>query len=78
MRADPRRSVGASAFRGTQPQTGNVPLTRLAGGGSLSYEVDGPGQTTLQATDAARLDSDSREALLRSARLLVQAEVAQA
>jgi outer membrane protein, multidrug efflux system len=75
-RRSPQIGLSASAFRGTQSQTGNVPLTRLGASGILSYEVDVLGKLS-QATDAARLDSESRESLLRSARLLVQAEVAQ-
>jgi outer membrane protein, multidrug efflux system len=76
-RRAPQIGVGASAFRGTQPQTGSVPLTRLGAGVNLSYEVDVLGKLS-RVTDVARLDSEEREALLRSARLMVQAEVAQA
>ena len=45
-------------------------------GVNLSYEVDLFGRLA-QATDAAVLDAQAREALLQSAGLLVQAEVAQ-
>ena len=70
--------IGASAggLRGTQPQTGTHPLTSLTAGASLSYEADLFGKIA-RATDAATLDAQTREALLRSTQLLVQAEVAQ-
>jgi multidrug efflux system outer membrane protein len=45
-------------------------------GASLGYEVDLFGKLA-RASDAASFDAQSREALLQSARLLVQAEVAQ-
>ena len=59
------------------------PLINAAGGGGnlfsstadLSYEVDLFGRLA-QASDAATLDAQSREALLQSTRLLVQADVA--
>lgn len=72
----PQVGVSAGAFRGTQPQTGTAAATSLSAGAGLSYELDVFGRIA-RATDAARLDTGSREALLRSARLLVQAEVAQ-
>ena len=50
--------------------------TLLTLGGSLSYEVDLFGRMA-RTTDAAALDAQSREALLQSARLMVQADVAQ-
>jgi multidrug efflux system outer membrane protein len=48
----------------------------FAAGADLSYEIDLFGRLS-QASDAAGLDVRSREGLLQSARLLVQAEVAQ-
>jgi multidrug efflux system outer membrane protein len=72
----PQVGVSAGAFRGTQPQTGTQALTRLSAGANLSYEVDLFGKIE-RATDAAQLDAQSREALLRGAQLLVQADVAQ-
>jgi multidrug efflux system outer membrane protein len=59
------------------------PLVNAAGGGGnlfsstadLSYEVDLFGRLA-QASDAATLDAQSREGLLQSTRLLVQADVA--
>ena len=48
----------------------------VSAGANLSYEVDLFGKLAA-ATDAASLDAASREALLRSTQLLVQADVAQ-
>jgi multidrug efflux system outer membrane protein len=48
----------------------------FSAGVDLGYEVDLFGRLR-QATDAAKLDAQSREGLLQSTRLLVQAEVAQ-
>ncbi|HMA06971.1 MAG TPA: efflux transporter outer membrane subunit, partial [Ramlibacter sp.] len=50
--------------------------TLVVGAADLSYEADLFGRLQL-ATDAADLDAQSQEALLRGARLLVQADVAQ-
>jgi len=72
----PQAGISAGAFRGTQPQSGTQALTRLSAGADLSYEVDLFGKIA-RATDAAQLDAQSREALLRGAQLLVQADVAQ-
>jgi multidrug efflux system outer membrane protein len=72
----PQIGVSGAGSRGTQPQTGTRPQTLLSAGASLSYEVDLFGKLS-RATDAAQLDAQSREALLRSAQLLVQADVAQ-
>jgi len=76
--ADRAPQVGffAGALRGTQPQTGTLPRTNLSAGANLSYEVDVFGKLA-RVTDAAELDAQAREALLHSARLLVQADVAQ-
>jgi outer membrane protein, multidrug efflux system len=72
----PQVDVAAGAFRGTQPQTGTRAITNLSAGANLSYEVDLFGRLA-RATDAAQFDAQSREALLRGAQLLVQADVAQ-
>ena len=78
-RAAGRPQLDASASAGRQ----GGPLVNAAGtdgtlytaGVQLSYEVDLSGR--LAATEgAAALDAQARESLLRSARLLVQAEVA--
>ncbi|WP_280155814.1 efflux transporter outer membrane subunit [Piscinibacter sp. XHJ-5] len=71
----PQIGVSAGATRGAQPPAG-APQTQLSAGASLSYEVDLFGKLS-RATDAAALDAESRQALLRSAQLLVQADVAQ-
>jgi outer membrane protein, multidrug efflux system len=70
--------VGASANRlqGIVGGTSGPARTVIATGVDLSYEVDLFGRLA-QATDAAALDARSREGLLQSTRLLVQAEVAQ-
>jgi multidrug efflux system outer membrane protein len=72
----PQLGVSGGGSRGTQPQTGTRPQTLLSAGASLSYEADLWGKLA-RATDAAELDAQSREALLRSAQLLVQADLAQ-
>ncbi|QHE75854.1 efflux transporter outer membrane subunit [Hydrogenophaga sp. PBL-H3] len=70
--------VGAGASRGAGANTasGATPATLLEAGVNLSYEVDLFGRLG-RVRDAAELDAQSREALLQSTRLLVQAEVAQ-
>lgn len=77
---DANRSVqlglGAGAVRQKDLTTGNVPQTVVSVGANLSYEVDLFGKLS-GASNAASLDAQSREALLRSTRLLVQADVAQ-
>ncbi|MEO8020814.1 efflux transporter outer membrane subunit [Polaromonas sp.] len=77
---DANRSVqlglGAGAVRQTDPNANNRPKTLVSVGADLSYEVDLFGRLS-GASDAASLDAASREALLRSTRLLVQADVAQ-
>jgi len=75
----PQIDISGSADRGRGLVNG-VPVqgTRslFTAGADLSYEVDLFGRLR-QASDAARLDAQASEALLQSARLLVQAEVAQ-
>ncbi|MDO9115187.1 MAG: efflux transporter outer membrane subunit [Polaromonas sp.] len=77
---DANRSVqlglGAGAVRQTDANANNRPKTLVSVGADLSYEVDLFGRLS-GASDAASLDAASREALLRSTRLLVQADVAQ-
>jgi len=74
----PQIGVGASALRGAGANTpqGATPATLLQAGASLSYELDLFGRLS-RAQQAAALDAQSREALLQSTRLLVQAETAQ-
>jgi multidrug efflux system outer membrane protein len=79
-RADADRSpqfgLGAGAVRQTDPAANNRPKTVVSVGANFSYEVDLFGKLA-GASDAASLDAQSRESLLRSAQLLVQADVAQ-
>jgi len=86
------RSLARGADANRLPQLGlragvarqGGPLINAAGGqgtlttltGDLSYELDLFGRLS-QASTAAALDAQSREALLRSTQLLVQADVAQ-
>lgn len=72
----PQLGLSAGASRGTQSQPGVSAGTQLAAGVGFSYEVDVFGKLA-RATNAADLDAQSREALLRSAQLLIQADVAQ-
>lgn len=72
----PQIGVGAGASRGTDAANGNRPATVVSAGASLAYEVDLFGRLQ-SASRAAALDARSREALLQSTRLLVQADVAQ-
>jgi len=64
------------AVRQKDVTTANLPQTQISAGANLSYEVDLFGKLS-GATDAASLDAKSRDALLRSTQLLVQAEVTQ-
>lgn len=79
---DANRSVQAALGASAARQGGAVATevgtagTLLAAGVDLSYEVDLFGRLA-QATQAAELDAESREALLQSTRLLVQADVAE-
>lgn len=72
----PQFGVGAGATRQLNATTGNVAQTVASAGANLSYEVDLFGKLS-GASNAASLDAASREALLRSTQLLVQADVAQ-
>ncbi|MES1980650.1 MAG: efflux transporter outer membrane subunit [Pseudomonadota bacterium] len=72
----PQLGVGAGATRQRNSTTGNVAQTVVSAGANLSYEVDLFGKLS-GASNAASLDAASREALLRSTQLLVQADVAQ-
>lgn len=66
----------AGATREAQRGLGVAPNTVLNAGAQLSYELDLFGRLA-KASDAAALDVRSREALLQSTRLLVQAQLAQ-
>jgi multidrug efflux system outer membrane protein len=70
--------VGASATRAQGVVGGNPGPARslFLAGADLSYEVDLFGRLS-HASEAALRDAHSREGLLQSARLLVQADVAQ-
>ncbi|MES2530916.1 MAG: efflux transporter outer membrane subunit [Pseudomonadota bacterium] len=68
--------AGANRAAGIDRTTTGRPGTLLNAGASVSYELDLFGRLS-GASQAAALDAQSREALLQSARLLVQAEVAQ-
>lgn len=72
----PQVGVGAGVTRGTEAGTGPRPGTLISTGATLGYEVDLFGRLA-GASRAAALDARSREALLQSTRLLVQADVAQ-
>ena len=75
----PQVGLGASANRGAgfdRAQGSTKPSNLFAAGLGASYEVDLFGRLA-GASKAASLDADSREALLQSARLAVQSEVAQ-
>jgi multidrug efflux system outer membrane protein len=74
----PQVGIGANAarLRGIVDGTSGPARNLFSAGADLSYEVDLFGRLA-QATDAAVLDVRAREGLLQSARLLVQAEVAQ-
>jgi len=74
----PQVGVSGSVSRqgGYVNGTGGPPRSFGAIGANLGYELDLFGKLA-RASDAASLDARSREALVRSARLLVQAEVAQ-
>ena len=75
----PQIGVGASATRAQGIVGGTFvgPARNIfAAGADFSYEVDLFGRLS-HATDAATLDAQAQEGLLQSARLLVQAQVAQ-
>ena len=72
----PQLGLNAGVNRQAAPAIG-TPLGTVANvGANLSYELDLFGRLA-QASNAASLDAQSREALLQSTRLLVQANVAQ-
>ena len=68
--------LGAGVVRQKNSTTGNQPQTAITANANLSYELDLFGKLA-GASSAASLDAQSREALLRSTQLLVQADVAQ-
>ena len=74
----PQVDIGASANRlqGIVGNSSGPARSLFAAGANLSYEMDLFGRLA-QAVDAAKLDQSAAEGLLQSARLLVQAEVAQ-
>ncbi|WP_093383156.1 efflux transporter outer membrane subunit [Variovorax sp. OV329] len=75
----PQVGLGASANRGAgldRAQGSTKPANLFTAGLAASYEVDLFGRLA-GASKAASLDADSRAALLQSARLAVQSEVAQ-
>jgi multidrug efflux system outer membrane protein len=74
----PQIGVGASANRldGIVSNSAGPPRGLYTVGANASYEADLFGRLS-RTTDAAKLDAQSREALLQDARLLVEADVAQ-
>ena len=73
----PQLGIGAGASRGNNLVSGTTtPTTILSAGANASWEPDLFGRLA-KASSAAALDAQSREALLQSARLLVQSDVAQ-
>ncbi|HEX6703728.1 MAG TPA: efflux transporter outer membrane subunit [Albitalea sp.] len=72
----PQIGLNAGALRQAEPGAGGRGATLVSAGAALSYEVDLFGRLS-RASEAASLDARSREALLQSTRLLVQADVAQ-
>lgn len=73
----PQVGVSAGAQRFSNPDTGWQPANLGSAGASVAYEADLFGRLS-SAAQAASLDAQSREALLQSARLAAQADVAQA
>jgi multidrug efflux system outer membrane protein len=77
----PQLDLGAAAVRGDGLTVTNLPAgsprTLYALTANVSYEVDLFGRLA-QASHAAKLDANAAEALLRSTKLLVEADVAQA
>jgi len=69
--------AGALRVDGLPTNRAGSPSTLTTAAAGVSYEVDLFGRLA-QATNAASLDAKSREALLQSTRLLIEAEVAQA
>jgi len=75
----PQVGVGAGASRGTDANATSMPRpvgSQFDVGATLSYELDLFGRLS-NASRAAALDAQQREALLQSTRLLVQAGTAQ-
>jgi multidrug efflux system outer membrane protein len=75
----PQIGLGAGANRGAgldKATASTRPATMTNIGATFSYELDLFGRLS-GASNAAKLDAQSREALLQSTRLAVQAEVAQ-
>ncbi|MDN3920057.1 efflux transporter outer membrane subunit [Roseateles violae] len=70
-------NAGASRLGGDAARANATAGTLYTAGLNLSYEVDVMGRLS-KASEAAALDAKAREALLQSAQLLVQADVAQA
>jgi len=73
----PQVGLSGGAVRQSNITTNRVAQTTVTAAANFSYEVDLIGKLSLNS-DAASLDAKSREALLRSTQLLVQADVAQA
>jgi len=73
----PQLALGASASRGNLATPGSTqPSTVLSVGANASWEPDLFGRLA-QASNAAVLDAQAREALLQGAHLMVQGDVAQ-
>ena len=73
----PQLGVSTGASRGNNLVAGSTtPTTILSASANASWEPDLFGRLA-KASNAAALDAQSREALLQSARLLVQSDVAQ-
>jgi multidrug efflux system outer membrane protein len=72
----PQVGLSGGAVRQNNITTNRVAQTTVTAAANFSYEVDLIGKLSLNS-DAASLDAKSREALLRSTQLLVQADVAQ-
>ncbi|GAD20801.1 outer membrane protein [Acidovorax sp. MR-S7] len=69
-------STGVSRQAGASTTGSAEPATLATAGLNVSYELDLFGRLS-QASDAARLDAQARDALLQSTRLMVQADVVQ-
>lgn len=72
----PQLGVSVGAQRFSNPETGWQPANLGSAGASVAYEADLFGRLS-GAAKAATLDAHAREALLQSARLAAQADVAQ-
>jgi multidrug efflux system outer membrane protein len=73
----PQVGLSAGVQRFSNPDTGWQPTNLGSAGSSVAYEADLFGRLS-SAANAASLDAKAREALLQSARLVAQADVAQA